>query len=83
MDLVHSFRHWFLPHDSNNQRARLLHPSTVFLLITVFVLFRLSISLVSSTLPQILGYASQIPPVEIVSLTNVERQKLKPACFDY
>jgi hypothetical protein len=67
------FHHLFLPHDSNNQRAKLLHPSSFLLLIALFILFQLGLGRVSSGLPQILGYASQIPPEEIVRLTNLER----------
>lgn len=65
--------HWLVPHESNNQRAKLLHPSSWALLIGVLVVFQAVIGFTAQTFPQILGYASQIAPDEIVRLTNVER----------
>lgn len=67
------FHHLFLPHHSNNQRARILHPTALSLVIAVFVLFQITISQFSATFPGILGYASQIPPAEIVRLSNEQR----------
>lgn len=65
--------HLFLPHESNNQRAKLLHPSIMSVVIGLFVIFQLLIGQVSQTFPQILGYAAQIQPAEIIRLTNVQR----------
>lgn len=76
MNVLHHLRHWFLPHESNNQRAKLLHPSSVAGLIVIFLLFQFLLHSTSQFLPQVLGYASQIPPADIVRLTNVERQRL-------
>lgn len=66
--------HFLVPHESNNQRARLLHPSILSVIIGCFALFQLILSGFSSKYPYILGYASQIPPEEIVRLSNIERQ---------
>ena len=66
-------RHLFFPHESNNLRAKLLHPSSLFLIIGIFVVFQLAISQFTSRYPHILGYASQISPEEIVRLTNENR----------
>ena len=67
------FHHLFLPRESNNQRAKLLHPSSILILIVLFFGFQLTLSKVSIHLPQILGFSSQIPPEEIIRLTNIER----------
>ena len=76
--------HLFLPRESNNQRAKLLHPSSLVILIVLFFGFQLLLSKVSLHLPQILGYASQIPPSEIIRLTNNERAShgLAPVKYD-
>lgn len=66
--------HFFLPGESNNQRAKLLHPSTLSVIIGLVVVFQIGLGRFSAQFPQILGYASQISPAEIVRLTNVERQ---------
>lgn len=74
MHYLHHLRHLFLPHDSNNQRAKILHPSSLGLIIGFFLIFQYFIVQVSNTFPQILGFASQIPADEIIRLTNLERQ---------
>ena len=65
--------HLFLPHHSNNQRARILHPSAVGIIIGVFALFQVLLTQITRYNPSILGYASQISPSEIVRLTNQQR----------
>lgn len=67
------FHHLFLPHHTNNQRAKILHPSVLSLIIFIFAVFQIGLSQASRTLPQILGFASQIPASEIVRLTNIQR----------
>ena len=69
----HHLSHWLIPHESNNQRAKLLHPSSLAIVIGLFLLFQISLRVFSTAFPQILGYASRIPPEEIVRLTNIER----------
>lgn len=66
-------RHLFFPHDSNNQRAKFLHPSSFVLIIVLFLGLQLTINQLTINYPQILGYASQISPEEIIRFTNVQR----------
>lgn len=66
-------RHLFLPHHTNNQRARILHPTGIGILVGVFALFQVILTQVTRYQPEILGYASQISPSEIVRLTNIQR----------
>ncbi len=66
--------HWLTPHESNNQRARLLHPSSLLLVMGVFLSLQIFINAFSTRYPTILGFASQIPPAEVIRLTNIERQ---------
>jgi uncharacterized protein YkwD len=68
------FHHLFLPHHTNNQRAKILHPSSLSLIIAVFALVQIFMGQVTHSFPQILGYASQIPASEIIRLTNVARE---------
>lgn len=65
--------HLFWPHHSNNQRARILHPSALGILIGFFAIFQVLLTQVTRYNPDILGYASQISPSEIVRLTNLKR----------
>jgi len=66
-------RHLFLPHHTNNQRARILHPTALGIIIGVFALFQVVLTQITKYNPDILGYASQISPSEIVRLTNSQR----------
>lgn len=67
-------RHWLVPHHTNNKRARLLHPSSLSFLIAFFAVFQILLGQLSRTFPSILGYASSIPPEEVIRLTNIERR---------
>lgn len=69
-----SLLHWIFPSESNNQRAKLLHPSAFLFVIALFLGLQLTISQLTNNYPQILGYASQISPDEIIRLTNAQRQ---------
>lgn len=67
--------HLFIPRESNNFRARLLHNSYLGSLVILILILQLFISNFIFIKPQILGYASQISPEKIVELTNAERAK--------
>lgn len=65
--------HLFIPRESNNQRAKVLHPSSLGLIAIFLIGFQLVLNVASSTIPQVLGYAANITPSEIIRLTNEER----------
>lgn len=66
-------RHYFLPHYSNNQRAKLLHSQTIFL----FVLLLLGSSFLFSSTKQhlsgVLGVSVNISAQDLLLLTNEDR----------
>lgn len=66
--------HLLVPHESNNHRARLIHPTGLSLAIGCYVVLQLVLGSFSNRYPSILGYASNIAPEEIVRLTNLERK---------
>ncbi|MBI3396980.1 hypothetical protein HY045_00730 [Candidatus Woesebacteria bacterium] len=74
MNAVRLFVHLFLPHESNNHKARILHPSGLLTIIFLLVAFQGLISFIPKIHPSILGYASQISVDEVVRLTNEKRQ---------
>ncbi len=74
MTLAHHFRHLFLPHHSNNQRAKLLHPSSLVVILCSVLVLQIILRITSASAPQILGYASDIPASQVIKLTNIERQ---------
>jgi hypothetical protein len=75
--VITTLRHLFTPHYTNNHRARLLHPVGLTVLLGIFILAQSSIQLLKAapTLPGgfVLGFASNISPTEVVSLTNAKR----------
>src|SRR5260221_1447084 len=68
-------RHLFLPHISNNQRAKLLHQETMLFLIGVLFIGSLSIGFIEKTHPQVLGVSVNMSVEDLLLLTNVQRQQ--------
>lgn len=74
MRLARSLRNLFLPRESNNHKAKLLHPSSFLALKLGLIGIQLVINFAAfSGLPGILGYAANIPPSEVIRLTNEKR----------
>ena len=68
-------RHYFLPHESNNYRARLLHHSYLLFYIVLLFLLQNFFVLARQINPNILGYATDITINRIFDLVNQERTK--------
>lgn len=75
MSILSTLRHWFVPAESNNRRARILHPTGLTVLVALVLVFQFTLSWTSKTYPQILGYASQITAQQIIDITNVKRHE--------
>ncbi len=73
MKIIKRLVHLLLPHESNNQKAKLLHNSSLSLLILVFVGFQLLLDAIPRVAPRILGYAANISADEVINLTNEKR----------
>jgi len=73
MKLFHLLRHLFIPHESNNQKAKVLHPGSLFLIVLGLVSFQFILSLANRSFPRVLGYAANISPEEVIRLTNQKR----------
>ncbi len=73
MKFIHAVRHLFVPHQSNNQKAKLLHPKSLLLITLVLVSFQYALSFAGRSFPSVLGYAANISPEEVISLTNTQR----------
>jgi hypothetical protein len=68
--------HLFIPQESNNFKARVLHHSSLSSIIGFILITQLFLSSILIIKPSVLGYASQISPERIVELTNIERAKV-------
>lgn len=73
-------RHLFVPHHSNNCKAKILHPSVLSILVGIFLVYQVFINFYLLVSPSVLGFASNIYPEKILELTNQKRaeQGLSP-----
>lgn len=65
--------HLLIPRQSNNHKAKILHPSSLIVIASLFVVFQGLINLLPRFGPDILGFAAQISPDEVIRLTNQKR----------
>lgn len=65
--------HLFIPHESNNQKAKILHPKSLGLIVIFLVFFQFIVSFGNISFPQVLGYSANISPSEVIGQTNVQR----------
>lgn len=73
MKFVHFFLHYFTPHHTNNQKAKVLHSSTILYILAFIFLIQAVISFLPLTGARVLGYASQISVSDIISISNQKR----------
>lgn len=73
MSLVSSLRHFLVPHHTNNHRAKALHIDSLLTYILVFALLNLGLRAASRTIPDVLGYATDIHTEQLLSGTNAQR----------
>lgn len=66
-------RHFLLPHHSNNQRAKLIHSQSIFLVMLVLLAGSFFVSSVKKTFPQVLGANVDISAQTLLLLTNESR----------
>lgn len=69
-------RHFFLPHHSNNHRAKALHPDVLLVYIFLLAVFNLGFRYIHNQYPTVLGYATDIRVAELLNLTNQKRAAL-------
>ena len=67
-------RHLFVPHESNNQKAKILHNSSLFVIALLLIGFQFVLSFGHKAFPRVLGYAANISPAEVIRLTNLQRE---------
>lgn len=71
--MQHFWRHFFVPHHSNNHRAKALHIDSLLCYVLLFAIFNLSIRIVHRSFPSVLGYATDINVQQLLTDTNAER----------
>lgn len=83
MSLAYQLAHYFFPRHSNNHRAKILHSSSLFLLIFALVAYQIMLQAIPISGIRILGYAANIKLSEIVSLTNDKRVEVGLSPLQY
>ncbi len=80
-DFLH---HLFVPRESNNHRARVLHHSSLLAVIALLFVLELSFSLLHAKRGDILGIRTDIAIADLLSLTNKKRAEngLPPVKLD-
>lgn len=76
MKLAHKLLLLFVPHQKNNQRALLLQPGFLGIMIAIYLLNQSILRSLSTLKPGILGYSSEITANKVIDFTNQERSKL-------
>lgn len=75
--MVHKIKnllhHYFYPHESNNYKAKTLHPSSIIFYIVLLLCVQIATSLLKPTHPSILGYATDITIEEVLVSVNQKR----------
>ncbi|MFZ5845618.1 MAG: CAP domain-containing protein [Patescibacteria group bacterium] len=66
-------RHLFLPHASNNHRAKVLHIDALLIYVLIFTVINFGMRLLHRSYPEVLGYAANIHLEELLSATNAKR----------
>lgn len=67
------FIHLYFPHEGNNFKAKILHPSGFFFLKVFLILVQVGITFFHFPRAKILGYAANISPQEVIQITNQKR----------
>jgi uncharacterized protein YkwD len=68
-------RHLFIPHETNDQRAKILHIDSIILTIALLIFSFSIISSLQNKYPTVLGIAHRITTEELISITNKYRQE--------
>ncbi len=67
--------HLFLPQDSNNHRAKILHHQSLAYLIIIFIAIQIVFFRINTSSPQVLGTTTDISAQELLHYSNIERIK--------
>src|SRR3989338_523275 len=68
-------KHLLIPHESNNHRAKILHNSSIFVILVLVLFSSLFVYFLKNTRPDILGISYSISETELFALINNMRQE--------
>lgn len=73
MSFAYTISHSFFPGVSNNQKAKILHNTSMFVFIFILIAYQIVLQFVPISGVDILGYAANISVDEVVNITNQKR----------
>ncbi len=76
MKIIRKIAHFVIPGESNNQKARLLHPEVLVIFAVKLILLQTVLQFLPISGLKVLGYAAHISPDEVVALTNEKRAEI-------
>lgn len=75
MKIRRQLKHLFLPHTDTHAKAHLISPVGIFVWILLFIVLQVSLNLVKTVHPGVLGVSANIDYKEVIRLVNIEREK--------
>lgn len=75
MQFPELFVHLFIPRTSNNHRSKVLHLDALFAYVLIFAVFNFGLRTLQTSMPDILGYATDIHVEQLLGDTNAKRQE--------
>lgn len=75
MHLFRVLHHWLVPHHTNNHRAKALHHDALLAYVLLLAVFNLGIRYFHGTMPDVLGYATDIRVEQLLASTNAKRSE--------
>lgn len=73
MKFIGKLAHLFFPRESNNHKAKILHPSGLVIVTFALIFYQAFLTFLPQVGPRVLGYAANISPDEVIRLTNEKR----------
>ncbi len=73
--MLKTLAHLFIPRSSNNFKAKSLHISSLSIFMLIIMASQITFSLISKSIPGVLGLASSITAEDLIDLTNQKRQE--------
>ena len=76
MNLLEWARHLFIPRQTNNYKAGILHPAFLSVLVAFFLVSQFGLNYFAFSYPYVLGFATSILPERVIELTNQQRLEI-------
>src|SRR5579872_7449863 len=73
--MIRFLSHLLLPQESNNHRAKILHHTSLSLIVTLLFLANVAIFVLKKDAPSVLGTSTSVSAYQLLQLTNQDRSQ--------